>query len=193
MERKIIGPVLGSAVAIAVVLFVSYWFNQAPAPGVPSPHPHFEAFGTVMHVIDGDTISVHMTWVHNDIGGVDAGSDKRVRLSGGIDAPELEQEGGPEATSFIIGLCPIGTKVLLDLDNLASGGAGPYQDPFGRLLAVVYVWTDNAWVNINAELLGWGLEAWPQHDWLKYADLPSEFDPDEWLAENYPYVCGRAL
>lgn len=97
-----------------------------------------------------------------------------------------------EAAGFIVGLCPIGTEVLLDLDDLATYGAGPYRDEFGRLLAVVYVRSDDAWVNVNAELLRWGLRAHPHHDWLRYAHLPLEFDPHEWLAENYPYVIERS-
>ncbi|GAI57993.1 unnamed protein product, partial [marine sediment metagenome] len=40
----------------------------------------------------------------------------------------------------------------------------------------------------NAELLRWGLEEYPGFGWLKYRYYPSEWNPDDWLEENYPYV-----
>lgn len=188
MKRKSILGIAVAVVAVILAMAITRPSTPAPAPEVPIPHPYFEAVGIVTRVIDGDTISVRLTWVEGSTKIVAAGREERVRLSGGVDAPELGQEGGPEAAGFIVGLCPIGTGVLLDLDEKATHGAGPYRDEFGRLLAVVYIWTDKTWVNVNAELLRWGLKAWPQHDWLKYVRYPSEFDPHEWLAENYPCV-----
>jgi len=41
---------------------------------------------------------------------------------------------------------------------------------------------------VNAEVLRWGLEAYPDFDWLKYAYFISEFNAQEWLEDNYPYV-----
>lgn len=34
----------------------------------------------------------------------------------------------------------------------------------------------------------WGLEEYPDHEWLRYIYFPSEWDPYEWLEEDYPYV-----
>ena len=33
---------------------------------------------------------------------------------------------------------------------------------------MVYVKKDGKWVNVNAEVLRWGLEAYPDFTWLKY-------------------------
>jgi len=150
--------------------------------------PHYEAIGTVDYTIDGDTIQVNLTWVDPSTTGVHTGSGQRVRFSGGIDAPELANKGGQEAKSFVRdNFCSWGTEVFLDLDNLSDT---PYHDTLGRLLGVIYVKNDGKWVNVNAELLRWGLEEYPDHNWLRYTYFPSEFDPYEWLEEDYPYVRG---
>lgn len=87
---------------------------------------------------------------------------------------------------------PVGTTVYLDLNSLSSGGqtGRPYRGVHERLIAVIYSEIDGQWVNINAELLRWGLEEYPDHDWLQYIYFPSECDPYEWLEESYPYVRG---
>lgn len=164
------------------------FFHTLQLLGQPSV-PNYEAVGNVTVVADGDTIFVSLTWVNESATGVEARSNETVRFAGGIDAPEdPEDEGGPEATEFVIDLCPRGTEVLLDLDNGATYGAGPYRDIYGRLLAVIYVRGDNTWVNVNAELLRWGREAYPDHNWLEYLNYPSEFDGRDWLEDDYPYV-----
>lgn len=158
-------------------------------PHLPGHHavPNYEAIGNVTAVLDGDTIHVSLTWVDKSAVGVKAGSGEAVRFAGGIDAPEIAEEGGEEAKEFVYNLCPPGTEVLLDLDS-ASYGPMLYRDLHGRLLSVIYVRRDNAWVNVNAQELRWGLEAYPRNNWLAYIGYGSEFDPYEWLADNYPYV-----
>jgi len=147
---------------------------------------NYEAYGTVDYTVDGDTIQVTLTWVNPSTSGVYTGSGQKVRFSGGIDAPEMSMEGGEEAKSFVRdNFCSWGIEVFLDLDNLSDR---PYHDSLGRLLGVVYVKKDGKWVNVNAELLRWGREAYPDHDWLRYRYYRSEFNPDEWLENNYPYV-----
>ena len=153
----------------------------------PALKPWYEASGTVTAVHDGDTISVYVTWVHESVVGVYTARTESVRFSGGIDAPELGNPGGYQARDFIISLCPPGSYVYLDLDNYATG-KGPYRDIYGRLLAVIYVKVGDSWININAELLRWGMQTYPTHNWLKYTYFSSEFDPYEWLEETYPYV-----
>jgi len=145
----------------------------------------YEAFGTIDYTLDGDTIQVNLTWVNPSTTGVNTGSGQRVRFSGGIDAPEIGDEGYEEAKSFTRDFCSWGTEGFLDLDNLSSS---PYHDTHGRLLGVVYVKKNGKWVNVNAELLRWGQEAYPHHEWLKYRHYRSEFNPDEWLENDYPYV-----
>ena len=184
-----IGLVLGLTIATAVFVFaLSYQSEPASKPEVPSPH--FEVIGTVASVADGDTISVSIIEVDESIEGVTTGI-KTVRFSGGIDAPETwtnpPEEGSYEATEFIENLIPHGTGVYLDLDDLSTT---PYNDTYGRLLAVIYVEIDDLWVNVNAELLRWGQEEYPDINWLRFISYSSEFDPYEWLEENYPYVRG---
>jgi len=163
-------------------------FQTPQLPGRPAV-PNYEAIGNVTIVVDGDTIHVSLTWVNKRATGVDAGSSEAVRFAGGIDAPEIgTEEGAGEAREFVNNLCPLGSEVLLDLDNGATYGAGPYRDIYGRLLAVIYVRGDNRWINVNAEELRWGLVAYPRNNWLAYIGFGSEFDPYEWLTENYPYV-----
>lgn len=156
------------------------WFETYAIP------LNYEAYGTVDYTVDGDTIRVNLTWVNPSTVGVHTGSSQSMRFSGGIDAPELNDEGGEEAKSFVRdNFCSWKTEVFLDLDNLSDN---PYYDIHGRLLGVAYVKKDGKWVNVNAEVLRWGLGAYPHHDWLKYRYYNSEFDADEWLADNYPYV-----
>ena len=82
--------------------------------------------------------------------------------------------------------------VYLDLNSLSVGGqtGRPYRGTYERLIAVIYTEINGQWVNVNAELLRWGQEAYPDHDWLKYTYFPSEWDAYEWLEDNYPYVRG---
>ena len=147
---------------------------------------NYEAYGVVDYTVDGDTIQVTLAWVNPSTAGVNTGGGQKMRFSGGIDAPELANEGGEEAKSFVRdNFCSWMTEVFLDLDNLSDT---PYHDIHGRLLGVVYVKKNGKWVNVNAEVLRWGLEAYPDHNWLRYSYYTSEFDADEWLADNYPYV-----
>ena len=165
-------------------------FQTPQVPGELSV-PNFEAVGTEIAVADGDTIYVALTWVKRSTSGVKAGSDESVRFAGGMNAPEdPSEEGGPEATKFVMNLCPPGTEVLLDLDNGATYGQGSYRDIHGRLLAVIYIRKDNTWINVNAQELKWGMKAYPNASWDKYTNMPSEFSLYEWppYDNTYPYV-----
>ncbi|MEL7209769.1 MAG: thermonuclease family protein, partial [Actinomycetota bacterium] len=90
--------------------------------------------GTVVHVVDGDTVIV-------DLGG----AEESVRLLG-IDTPEVarpdqtEECFGPEASARTRVLLPVGTDVRLERDREA-------RDRFGRLLAYVYRAEDDLFVN----------------------------------------------
>jgi len=119
--------------------------------------PHIERTEVVDRVIDGDTIVLQ--------GG------EKVRLVG-INTPEIpphEEPGGIEAKEFVENLCPLGTEIGLDVDDLCPA------DYYGRILAVVYLKVDGVWVSLNAELLRGG-----------YAEVmfipPSEFNPYEWTS-----------
>ena len=83
--------------------------------------------GIVTRIIDGDTIQVN-------------GDSIRFALAS---APELDEIGGIDTRKLIEELCPVGSKVLVDQDDLQL------QDVYGRVLGVVYC---NK-VNLNSELV----------------------------------------
>jgi micrococcal nuclease len=113
----------------------------------------------VSYVVDGDTIHLE--------------GDEKVRMVG-VNTPELhsnnsdERRRAYEAKEFVENLCPTGTTIGLDVDDLER------EDKYGRTLAVVYVNIDGSWVNLNMELLRRG-----------YAEVlyipPSEFNPYKWI------------
>ena len=87
--------------------------------------------GTVVKVVDGDTIQV---------------DDDAVRFAL-ASAPQLRGYGGTESRDFIQTLCPVGSKVIVDEDDSQTEG------PYGIIIGVVYC---NE-INLNKELLDIGL------------------------------------
>ena len=91
-----------------------------------------------------------------------------------VDTPELHSDDPDEvrrayeAKGFVENLCPAGTIIGIDVDDLER------EDKYGRTLAVVYVNIDGSWVSLNVELLRMG-----------YAEVlyipPSEFNPYNWV------------
>jgi micrococcal nuclease len=100
--------------------------SPTASPDRPLTGPGF----VVTRVVDGDTLDI----------AVDGAPDQRVRLIG-IDTPESVIPGeapecfGPEASTRLGALTPPGTRVRLERDVEA-------RDPYGRLLAYVYVADD---------------------------------------------------
>jgi micrococcal nuclease len=90
--------------------------------------------GTVVAVVDGDTVDVAI-----------GGRTERVRLLG-IDTPETVDPDrpvgchGPEASALTHSLLPDGTAVRLERDEEA-------RDRYGRLLAYVFRVDDGVFVN----------------------------------------------
>ena len=79
---------------------------------------------TVDRVVDGDTVDF-----------IKDGEVVRVRLIG-IDAPEIGEPGGTEATAFLADLLPEGDYAYLDIGD-------PAEDRFGRTRAYVWLaWQD---------------------------------------------------
>jgi len=125
--------------------------------------------GIVTQVIDGDTIKVY---------------GKSVRFVLGS-APELDESGGEQARTFIEKICPVGSSVLVDEDDMNT------QASYGRILGVVYC-ND---MNLNEELVksGNGViepeycsdSEFSQEDWaVRYG-----CDPKPSCDESYPDVC----
>lgn len=172
--------------------------NEGETPA-STPSPPYEVIATVDRIFDGDTIGVDIDNLIIPRAGVHENTWECVRFAGGIDAPEKPgspknpegEEGWQESMELVENLIPLGTTVYLDLDDNQEknpSSQGPFRGVFGRLIAVIYVKADGQWVNVNAELLRWGLEEYPDQEWLRFTYFKSEFNPDEWLEENYPYV-----
>jgi micrococcal nuclease len=109
-------------------LIAAYACSESRAPSATSSAKPKADHGTIIRVVDGDTI-------HVSIGGV----DKTVRLIG-IDTPETHKPGvkvecgGKEATANAQRIATVGAAATLTPD--------PSQDKvdrYGRLLAYVYV------------------------------------------------------
>jgi len=153
MKKVFLILACGIVVLACAALIVGY-STSSPIQQLQGP-PHIERTEIVDRVIDGDTV-------------VFQGGEK-VRLVG-INTPEIpphEEPGGIEAKEFVENLCPPGTEIGLDVDDLCP------TDYYGRTLAVVYLKVDGVWVNLNMKLLRGG-----------YAEVlfipPSEFNPYEW-------------
>lgn len=110
----------------------------------------------VTRIVDGDTIYT---------------GNLKIRLSL-TDTPEINQPGSSQATQFTEKLCPVGSSILVDQDDLQP------MDEYGRVLAKVYC-GDKV---LNSELLYNG-----------YANIltqycsTSEFSGEAWAQE---YGCG---
>ena len=123
-----------SRCALATVLLVLAACSRAPA-AVPTDT------GTVVAVIDGDTVDVEV-----------GGRTERVRLLG-IDTPETVDPDrpvechGPEASALTHSLLPDGTAVRLERDEEA-------RDRYGRLLAYVFRVDDGVFVNLTVLAAG---------------------------------------
>lgn len=157
MERRQLIVVL-CIIVVAFGVACTWSIFTSPNTSIPdSSQPYIERTATVSYVIDGDTITLQ--------GG------EKVRLVG-IDTPEVlphEEPGGREAKEFIETLCPPGTQIGLNVDDLDP------TDRYGRTLAVVYVKIDGSWTNLNAELLRKG------HAEILFIP-PSEFNPYKWVS-----------
>jgi len=146
---------------IVASVCAAFAFERATSSQSPQQQnqPHIERTAIVSYVVDGDTIHLE--------------GDEKVRLVG-VDTPELhstnsdERRRAYEAKGFVENLCPAGTTIGLDVDDLER------EDKYGRTLAIVYVNIDGSWVSLNTELLRRG-----------YAEVlyipPSEFNPYNWV------------
>jgi endonuclease YncB( thermonuclease family) len=141
-------------------------------------------------VVDGDTLDVFVTRIvdepkHGEArcaaclaterAGREVHGDTRVRLGGGVDAPEAGKPGGDETRDFLLALFTPGETLYLDVDDDARGCPAHHhrgRDKYCRLLAHVYVRRGDDWVDVNATLVAWGRAHYPQHDWLRYAAKP---------------------
>lgn len=121
------------AAAVAVAVLFTTWSGALDSEGGPDPDA---GEGTVVRVIDGDTVDVDLD-----------GTRERVRLIG-VDTPESVARDRPiqcygvEASDRTKELLPEGTAVRLERDEVS-------RDQFGRLLAYVYRLDDDLLVNLE--------------------------------------------
>ncbi len=142
--------ILGLAATLPYMQEVS----DPPISSEENPPPPWEpeAIGIVTYVVDGDTIDVEQVG--------------RVRLAD-IDTPESYESGFNEATNFTMSLT-LDKQVYLDIDDLSGA------DPYGRIIAVVYVrYNATHLLNVNEALLRSGHAVVLDFD-------NNEFDPSSW-------------
>ncbi len=117
------------------IVFVLALFCLLPVFAEDRPNPSCATIeAKVYRVFDGDTISIK--------GG------ERVRLLG-IDTPEIGEPFAVEAKHF--------TRDLVQYQMVRLEFDVRERDTYSRLLAFVYVETDDGWVMVNAELVRAGL------------------------------------
>ncbi len=107
----------------------------------------------VRRIVDGDTIYT---------------TTLNIRLSL-TDTPESYEEGFKEASDFTLSLCPVGSEIIIDQDDLQK------VDQYGRVLAKVFC-GDKI---LNSELLYNG-----HADILTQYCSTSEFSKEDWAIRN---------
>ena len=123
--------IVGTITTATLMLVACDGDRPSDAEPMPTAGP---ANATVSYVVDGDTVDLLI-----------ADSEERVRLIG-IDTPETRIPDrpiecfGPEATTFLETLLPVGTAVHVERDVVG-------RDDYGRLLGYVYRADDGVFVN----------------------------------------------
>lgn len=116
---------------LAQVAVLAVGLAACPVLACTSPSTRPADVGTVIGVVDGDTVDIEI-----------GGRGERVRLLG-IDTPEVYVDDGrgpaecfgPEASAFTSELLAEGSDVRLERDVVG-------RDDYGRLLAYVYLLAD---------------------------------------------------
>ena len=109
--------------------------------------------GVVDDIIDGDTLEI---------------SGETVRLAL-VNTPEKWEDDYEAAIDFVWELCPIGSEVVVDEDDVQTSGS------HRRMVAVVYYNSEGRFRNLNEELLEAGY-AMLLEDFCE----KSEFSNEEW-------------
>ncbi len=195
MERRKI-LIVFLVIGLCAVAFLFHEWNSSG-----QSLPNYEAAGTVVEVLDGDTLIAEIEEISDPHEGIST-KEEKIRLAG-VDARELKVgnvrsgDGQMEnltqeeyemterysyarrARELLRSLAPVGKKIYLDFDDLAEG-EGPYYNPYrgnyDRIIAVIYVVDNGDWLNLNAEILR---EYYPDHAGV--TGYVSEFDYRDWL------------
>ena len=126
-SQKYFSGIISTLILILVSIF--YFRPQPIGTLINSTSPCEGTFnGTVEKVIDGDTLSI-------------VGCSRHIRLSL-VNAPETYESGYEEAKNFTSTLCPVGSIVTVNQDEMQ-----PF-DTYDRIVALVQCQGKN----LNAEL-----------------------------------------
>ncbi|KKK44854.1 MAG: putative single-stranded DNA-binding protein [Candidatus Lokiarchaeum sp. GC14_75] len=148
-----------------VVLSISFIIISLSFLTMPVYSWEIDNTGTVYNIVDGDTIDV------TSVG--------RIRLAD-IDCPESGESGGAEATQYISSLI-YQKDVYVDVDDITG------TDPYGRVVAVIYVYYDDTRLkNVNKAMLVAGhADIWDfdnnefnPYSWTLYVNYQSSPPPD---------------
>jgi endonuclease YncB( thermonuclease family) len=160
LMRTSVPGLTASTLILFMILFLQAWAeSQADSPY------GLEVYGTVIRVVDGDTLDVRVISVYKDKYLSFNGSTIRVRLAD-INAPELGTPEGEEAKWALTSLV-YGRSVYLDIDDLHI------YDIYGRVVAVAYLPVNTTHLlNINLWLV--------LNGYAEIRDYPNEFKPSSW-------------
>ncbi len=126
-----------------------------------------EVCGYIDRIVDGDTVWIVVEEMEREIPGVSVGDLIKVRLAD-INAPELGTPEGEEASDALYRLVSsIGWDACLDIDD-----QGVF-DPYGRVVAILYLVSEDGLVNVNAYMVREG--------YAVYKDYPNEFGREDIL------------
>lgn len=157
-------PGLTVSTLILFMLFMILSLQAWAESQADSPYA-LEVYGTVIRVVDGDTLDVRVISVYKDKYLSFNGSTIRVRLAD-INAPELGTPEGEEAKWALTSLV-YGRSVYLDIDDLHI------YDQYGRVVAVAYLPINSTHLlNINLWLV--------LNRYAEIRDYPNEFKPSSW-------------
>lgn len=133
-----------------------------------------EVCGYIDRVVDGDTVWIVVEEVDREFPGISVGDLIKVRLAD-INAPELGTPEGEEASDALYRLVSsLGWDACLDVDD-----EGVY-DPYGRVVAILYLVSGEELINVNAYMVREG--------YAVYRDYPNEFGREDILGGDAPEI-----
>lgn len=130
------------APALALIAGLLTVVGAASPSAADSAQATLRQQGKIVKVVDGDTVDVRLR----------SGKEKRVRLVG-IDTPEVYNGiecGGPEASTSLKSLLPVGTRV-----RLVSDPTQDRVDRYGRILRYVIKASNDRDMNRAQIRRGW--------------------------------------
>lgn len=155
MKKKIAGLVALSLIGLLCTVY--FIFSQKAAASKPPRHKCKGSarcfYGTIERVTDGDTLEIN-------------GETVRLAL---INTPEKKKRGYEDAKDFVERMCPIGSNVIVDEDDMQISRS------HRRIIGLVYCGSRS----LNEQLLKAG-----HAEIIEDFCGRSEFANEEWAREN---------